>query len=136
MSAPEVAVGAVVVHDGRLLLVRRGRGAAAGRWSLPGGRVRFAEPLRAAVARELREETGLDVEVGELAGWVERTGTEPAAYHYVILDFFARPREPHPVPRAGDDAADARWVPIPELDSYDLVEGLLEFLCRIGSVRT
>jgi ADP-ribose pyrophosphatase YjhB (NUDIX family) len=133
---PELAVGAVVVHDGALLLVRRGRGSAVGKWSVPGGRVEFGEDVRAAVAREVREETGLDVVVGDLAGWVERKGSDPEPFHYVILDFFAGPRVASDVALvAGDDATDARWVPLGDVASYDLVDGLLGFLRSVGSVQ-
>ena len=96
MTSPrivEVAVGAIVVHDGRLLLVRRGRGAAIGKWAPPGGRVEFGERLRDAVAREVREETGHRAStVGDARG-LGRTHRrrDPAPYHYVILDFFATP---------------------------------------------
>ena len=91
MSAlhPEVAVGAIIVREGAVLLVRRGRGAEVGKWSIPGGRVEFGESLADAVAREVLEETGLQVTAGELAWWVERIGDEPFVHHYVIFDFFA-----------------------------------------------
>ncbi len=72
MSTPEVAVGAVCTHDDALLLVRRGRGPAAGEWSVPGGRVEWGETLREAVVRETAEETGLEVVVDRFLGWVER----------------------------------------------------------------
>jgi ADP-ribose pyrophosphatase YjhB (NUDIX family) len=130
----ELAVGAIVEQAGCLLLVQRGRGVGAGRWAPPGGRVEFGEHLRAAVAREVREETGLTVAVGELAGWVERIGAHPPErYHYVIFDFWATAVGAH-VPVAGDDAADARWVPKAELSALPLVEGLFDFLVSIGSV--
>jgi len=108
-ARPEVAVGAVVVDDGRLLLVRRGSGVAAGKWSLPGGRVEPGETLVEAVAREVREETGVPVTVGGFAGWAERIGDEPAPYHFVILDFFATATGSREAV-AGDDAIDARWA--------------------------
>ena len=84
---PEVCVGGVVVHDGRLLLVRRGRGAGIGLWSVPGGRVEWGEPLADAVVREVAEETGLAVVPAGWLGWVERID---AAHHFVIHDFLAR----------------------------------------------
>ncbi len=129
----EVAVGAIIERDGCLLLVQRGRGAAVGTWAPPGGRVEFGEMLVEAVAREVREETGLAVTVGELAGWVERTASEPEPHHYVILDFWATPVGSDEL-AAGDDAADARWVPKDELTALPLVEGLFDFLVSIGSV--
>ncbi len=129
---PEVAVGAVVLRDGELLLVRRGHGPAAGDWSLPGGRVRFGEGLREATVRETREETGIDVLVERFLGWVERIGDEPAPYHFVILDFACAPTEPGQVPVASDDATEARWVHLDELDGLCLVPGLLDFLAEVG----
>lgn len=127
----EVSVGAVVVADGRLLLIRRGRGVAVGRWSLPGGRVEFGETLAAAVAREVAEETGVAVTVGAFLGWVERMGDDPP-YHYVILDFAATAEDPDAVPVAADDASAARWVPLSEVAGLDLVGGLGEFLSDVG----
>ncbi len=121
-------MGAVAVHEGRLLLVRRGREPARGRWSLPGGRVEWGETLRAAVEREVAEETGLVAVCGELIGWVERLD---AAHHFVILDFGVS-IVGDTRPRAGDDASDARWVTPAELHSLPLVEGLVEFLVSRG----
>ena len=130
----EVAVGAVVRRGGDLLLVRRGRGTAVGQWSLPGGRVEFGERLAAAVAREVREETGVAVTVGRFLGWVERIGDDPAPYHYVILDFAAEPVDPAAPLRPGDDAADAAWVPVDRLGDVPLVAGLADFLAGTGTL--
>jgi ADP-ribose pyrophosphatase YjhB (NUDIX family) len=126
LPRPEVAVGAVCVRDGRLLVVQRGRGVGAGRWSLPGGRVEPGETLAAAVRRELYEETGLEVEVGGLVGIAERISV---AAHYVILDFWAAARG---TAVAGDDAAAVAWVDHAELADLDLVDGLWEFLDANG----
>jgi 8-oxo-dGTP diphosphatase len=129
VSGPELAVGAVAVSDDQLLLVRRGHGPAAGEWSVPGGRVEVGEPVEAAVVREVLEETGLDVVVDELLGWVERFDD---GQHFVILDFRVTVLDPDGPVRAGDDAAEAAWVPIPDLGRYRLVAGLVDFLEDVG----
>ncbi|MFN2588904.1 MAG: NUDIX hydrolase [Actinomycetota bacterium] len=108
--APQIAVGAIAVKDGRLLMIQRGRDPGAGLWSLPGGRVEHGELLTAALRREVEEETRLMVEVRDLAGVFEVVG-DP---HYVILDFFADVTSgDDPLP-AGD-VSDARWVPLDEV---------------------
>jgi ADP-ribose pyrophosphatase YjhB (NUDIX family) len=126
-TRPEVAVGAVIVEAGRLLLVRRGRSPAAGRWSLPGGRVEWGETLVAAVEREVAEETALEISCGPFIGWVERVG---AGHHFLIMDFHAAVSDPGQRPVAGDDADEVAWVPLDRLAGQDLVDGLLDFLRR------
>jgi 8-oxo-dGTP diphosphatase len=128
----EVAIGAVVRRGDEILLIRRGRGTAVGQWAIPGGRVEFGEGLKAAVAREVQEETGLDVKVGRFLGWAERMGDDPAPYHYVILDFAAEPVDPAATAQAGDDADDVAWVRTNAIETYPLVAGLGEFLRRAG----
>ncbi|MDQ3304919.1 MAG: NUDIX domain-containing protein [Actinomycetota bacterium] len=123
-EGPEVCVAAIAVDDERLLLVRRGRGPAAGHWSVPGGRVEMGETLAEAVVRELAEETGLEGVCGALVDWVERIGD---GHHFVIFDFLVEVLVPS-VPRAGDDAAEAAWVPLSEVADLMLVEGLAELL--------
>jgi ADP-ribose pyrophosphatase YjhB (NUDIX family) len=127
-----VAVGAVVLRDRELLLVRRGHGPAAGAWSVPGGRVRFGEELHEAVVREVREETALQVVVDRFLGWVERIASAPEPYHFVILDFVCTPLDPLQALVAGDDAAEATWVPFGDLDCIPLVPGLFDFLLDTG----
>ena len=126
MVRPEVAVGAVVVRNRHLLLVRRGRGVSVGRWSLPGGRVESGELLADALRREMAEETGLDVRVGGLVGIAERISDQA---HYVILDFWA---ETDGTPVAGDDAAAVLWADSDVLRRLELVDGLLDFLSVHG----
>jgi len=125
VSKPEVAVGAICTHLEALLLVRRGRGAAQGEWSVPGGRVEWGETLHEAVVRETYEETALEVVVDCFLGWVERID-EP--YHYVILDFAVTMLDPRQTPVAGDDAAEVAWVPFADVSDLPLVGGLYEFL--------
>jgi 8-oxo-dGTP diphosphatase len=125
VTTPEVAVGAVCTQTDALLLVRRGRGPAAGEWSVPGGRVEGGETLHEAVVRETFEETGLEVVVDRFLGWVERIDE---AYHYVILDFAVTALDPTRGLVAGDDAAEAAWVPTHDVSELHLVDGLYDFL--------
>ena len=122
-------VGAVVVDDaGRYLLVLRGREPARGSWSVPGGRVEPGETDAEAIAREVREETGLDVEVLELVGYVERPG--PDGSTYAIHDYRCRltaGSDPEAA-RAGDDADDVGWFDEQELRGLTTSPGLVETL--------
>jgi len=129
---PSVAVGAIVVVGERLLLVRRGRQPASGRWSVPGGRVEGGETLAEAVVRELAEETGLEGVCGELVGWVERIDDD---HHFVILDFAVTLLDDRE-PVAGDDAAEVAWVPLGDVAEQALVDGLAEFLHQHGVIGT
>jgi len=126
-------VGAVVVEDDQLLLIRRGQGPAAGFWAVPGGRVEGGELLVEAVVRELAEETGLEGVCGELVGWVERIA---AGRHFVILDFLVTLLDPTADPVAGDDASEAAWVPLHAVADMPLAEGLAEFLHENGILPT
>jgi ADP-ribose pyrophosphatase YjhB (NUDIX family) len=116
-----------IVFDARrrLLVIERGRPPAQGRWSVPGGRCRPGETTAEACVRELREETGLDVAVVRLAGRVERD--RPGGGTYLIDDFVCRLVGDGTL-RAGDDAADARWVTQAELAELPLSPGLWEAL--------
>ena len=129
---PECCVGALALSGGRILLVRRGRGAAAGTWSVPGGRVEHGETLAEATLRELREETGIEGVCGPLVGWAERFDEEA---HYVILDF-AVTVDGSEEPVAGDDAAEAAWVPLHEVSALRLADGLAEWLYDHGILDT
>ncbi len=135
-SKPVACVGAVVRDaHGRWLLVRRGTEPGRGQWSVPGGRVEAGELPTRAVAREVLEETGVVVRVGRIVGVVERAG--PGGVSYEITDFLCTPDpvDRVSVPVAGDDADEARWVPGDEMESYDLVAGLLDALRDWGLLR-
>ncbi len=117
-------MGAVVVHDGALLMVRRASDPARGLWSIPGGRVEQGEYLSAALRREVAEETGLEIEPGELIGIFEIVGDEE---HFVILDYRATVAEKaDPLP--GSDVSDARWVAFDEVPSLECTPRLIETL--------
>lgn len=117
---PIVAVAGIVFDpEGRVLLVERGTPPSVGLWSVPGGKHEGNETLAQAVAREVREETGLVVEVGPLSCVVESVGDE---HHFVILDYLARVIGGKL--NAGTDAANARFVPPPDLVKLPLTDGL------------
>lgn len=122
------AVGAIAIDAGRILLIRRGHPPSAGLWSLPGGRVEPGESDADAVRREIAEETGLDVDVGRLAGEVVRPGVGDVAYRIrdYVVTIVGGAASAEPV--AGDDADDVAWVPIDRLGERDLTDGLLQAL--------
>ena len=131
---PQLCVGAIVIDCGRLLVIQRGRGAAVGKWSIPGGRVDWGETLEQAVVRELLEETGLRGSSDRLVGWVERISAE---HHFVIADFVVRVDPPEFGELcAADDADAATWHDLHRLVELDLVDGLFDFLVEHGFVPT
>lgn len=127
---PVVGVGAVVVHEGRALLIRRGKEPLRGRWVVPGGTVELGESLEDAVVREVLEETGVRVQpldVMTVFDRIERRDGE-VLYHYVVVDY--RCRYVSGEPAAGTDAADAAWVAEADLPAYALPELALELVTR------
>lgn len=133
---PVVAVGVLVLDGDRVLLVQRGRPPQAGRWTVPGGGVEVGETLEEAALRELAEETGLGCTLGpivEVLDRVVRDGEGRVEYHYVILDFLGTA----PTGRLGaaSDCADARWVPLAELDRYETTDGLVPVIRRAQAMR-
>ena len=125
---PVVGVGAVIVRDGKAIIVKRANDPYKGQWSIPGGRVELGESLTDAVQREMREETGLAVDVGPVIEVFERIQAveqlpegPPGSrirYHFVIIDYLCTCAGGELC--AGDDAADAKWVTSEELDGYDI----------------
>ena len=119
---PLVGVGGVVIHRGHVLLIRRGGEPLKGEWSLPGGLVELGEDLAEAARRELKEETGLDVEPLEILTVFDRIFREGrrVRYHFVIVDFACRLKGGRLAPAS--DVLDARWVRREDLPDYRLTE--------------
>ena len=129
---PVLAVGAVVVKDGKVLLAKRGAEPGRGLWSLPGGAVHPGEELKAAVARELREECGIEVVVEEAAEVVERMIPDAEGrlrYHYVILDYRARWLQGDLSP--SEEVEEARWVDPGDLHQYRMTRGTANVIRRL-----
>ena len=118
---PFVGVGAVIIGDEKVLLVKRGHEPLAGQWSLPGGAVEVGETLEACLVRELREETGLEVEVGPVIEVFDRITHDAAGrveYHFVLVDYLCWPVSGHLHPSS--DVADAAFVAPQDLGRYAL----------------
>jgi 8-oxo-dGTP diphosphatase len=122
---PIVGVGAVIVQDGRVLLVRRATEPLKGEWSVPGGMLELGEKLRDGAAREALEETGLRVEVGEVLDVLDSIFPDAGGrtqYHYVLIDFLCRPIAGNAA--AGSDVSDVKWVSLAELAGMRLRESI------------
>lgn len=120
-ETPLVGVGAIIIEGDRVALVKRGRPPLAGQWSIPGGLLEVGETLRACAEREVGEETGLTVVIGELLGVFDRVVPDEDGhihYHYVLIDFLCRRTSGELTP--ADDAEDARWFTLEELPTLHL----------------
>lgn len=129
-TQPIVGVGALIVHDGRLVLVKRGVEPDKGRWSIPGGAVELGEKARAAAVREAKEECGLDIEIVvdrpmDEVDNITRDEEGGFRYHYVLLQFLARPKGGNLKP--GGDVLDAKWIPLEEVETYELTKSFRSF---------
>ena len=116
---PVVGVGAVVVRDGKALIIKRAHEPRKGEWSLPGGLLELGESLQDAVRREIKEETSLDIEVGPVIETFDRVHRDDAGkirYHFVIVDFVCWPNAGDAMP--GSDADGVAWVTPAEIDDY------------------
>jgi 8-oxo-dGTP diphosphatase len=128
---PVLGAGAVVIHDGRVLLIRRGQPPDDGAWSIPGGAVELGESVEAALRREVREETGLEIAVGaflEVYERVEREADGAVRFHFVVLDYVAT--VVGGTLRAGDDAADVALADPGDLDRYALADSVRRVIAR------
>lgn len=120
-EVPLIGVGAIIIHESRVLLVKRAHPPIQGQWSIPGGVLEVGELVREAAVREAREETGLIVEPGELLGVFDRilrNSEQRVQYHYVLIDFLCRPVGGELL--AASDAAEVRWFTQEELPGLQL----------------
>lgn len=126
---PLVGVGAVIVQNNRVVVVKRASEPLKGRWSIPGGMLELGETLRRGTAREALEETGLVVEVGEVLDVFDAIYTDPGGstqYHYVLIDFVCYPIEGEL--RANSDAAEVRWACEGEIEQLGMTENTVKVI--------
>ncbi len=118
---PIVGVGAVIVYEGKIVLVKRGNEPSRGKWTIPGGLVELAESPEQAVIRETKEETDLDVENPSLIDVVSNVDLDEKGrvkYHYIIIDYLMHVKGG--TIKAGSDAVELLWVPFDEVEGFDL----------------
>lgn len=120
-NQPVVGIGAVIINEGKIVIIKRGNEPSKGKWSIPGGHVELGEKLKEAVIRETKEETCLDVDNPILLDVVENVDLDEQRkikYHYVIVDYLVHVKGGNI--EAASDAAELRWVPFGEVEAYNL----------------
>jgi len=127
---PIVGVGAVILQDGKIILVKRRAEPGKGRWSIPGGTVHLGEKVREATIREAKEESGLDIEIVEdrpmdVFDSIITDERGRTKYHFTLLEFLAKPKGG--TLKAAEDASEARWVSLEEVKKYDLTNSFRVF---------
>lgn len=130
---PLAGVGAVIINEGKMILVKRGVEPGKGKWSIPGGLVELGESVRDATIREAKEETSLDVEIVvdrplDAFDNIDIDEHGGLRYHYILLQFLTRPKSGTLEPSS--DAVDAKWVPIEEVEKYDLTKPFRKFFTK------
>jgi mutator protein MutT len=134
-ETPLVGVGAVIVDQGRVVVIKRGSPPLLGEWSIPGGMLELGETARQAVEREALEETGLVVQSGELLGVFDRIVPDEAGkirFHYLLVDFLCRPVSG--TLRAGHDAAEAHWMTLEEVRNMPMADTTKALLVKVLSM--
>jgi len=129
-TQPIVGVGAVIVHEGKMILVKRGVQPGKGQWSIPGGAVELGEKIRDAVLREAKEESGLNIKIFvdrpmDAVDSIFKDENQNLQFHYVLMQFLARPKGG--TLKHGGDVLDAKWVPLEEVEKYDLTTSFRVF---------
>jgi mutator protein MutT len=125
---PVVGVGAIIISEGKILIEKRKNEPSKGKWSIPGGLVELGENIEQAVIREVKEETGLDVEAPHLIDIVDNISLDAKGkvkYHYVIIDYLVTVRGG--LLKAASDADELKWVPFSEVEEYDLTKSFRDF---------
>ncbi len=125
---PVVGIGAVIINQGKIALIKRGNEPSKGKWTIPGGLVELGESLEAAVIRETKEEICLDVDNPRLIDVVDNVDLDEQGkvkYHYVIIDYLVHVKGGNI--QAASDAAELRWVPFDEVESYNLTASFRVF---------
>ncbi|UCD96332.1 MAG: NUDIX hydrolase [Candidatus Bathyarchaeota archaeon] len=128
---PLIGVGAIIITEGRILLVKRGTEPGKCKWSIPGGLVKLGESVQETATREVKEESNLNVDAYSLIDVVnnlEKDSNGNLLYHFVIIDFFMKLKSG--VLAAGSDALMARWVPFDEVEEYNLTSNFRDFFRR------
>jgi 8-oxo-dGTP diphosphatase len=128
---PLVGIGAIIIENGRVLLIKRGQPPLMGEWSIPGGMLELGETVHEAAIREAQEETGLTIEPGELLGVFDRVirdEKDQVRYHYVLIDFLCRRIGGEVM--AGGDADEARWFTQEEATKLSLAKDTAEVVRR------
>ncbi len=116
---PLVGIGALVIHQEQVLMVLRAAPPGTGQWSIPGGLIKLGESLQQAAEREIQEETSISIQAGDpvyVFDWIEQDEVGGLLYHYIIVDLWAKYLSGSPKP--GDDAQDASWIALEELDRF------------------
>jgi len=130
-TQPVVGVGAVLVHQGKILLVKRGNEPGKGKWSIPGGHVELGEKVEETVVTEVKEECNLDVEVDHLIDVVDNCVKDEKGrlkYHFVIIDYLVKLKKGALKPNS--ELLDAKWVSLDEVEKYDLTKTFRAFFER------
>lgn len=134
ISNPIPAIAAIILRGDEILLIKRGAEPNIGKWSVPGGSIELGETLEEAVRREVREEIGLEIKVGKLAGVSDLIVKESGAiaFHYVLIDYFATVESGEPI--AASDAVDCRWERLDKISECDVTPSLLDRLRENGLI--
>ncbi|MBI1874023.1 MAG: NUDIX hydrolase [Acidobacteria bacterium] len=134
---PIVGVGGVILMDDKVVLIKRRFDPLAGQWSLPGGRLEIGETLEAGVAREMLEETGLEVEVGRVVDVFDRIMLDEARrvrYHFVLVDYLCRPIAGRL--QAGSDVAEVALADPGALAPYHLTPKVIDVIHKATEMRS